>query len=39
MIEVQNLTKAYADKTVVRDLTFSVSARELIGILGPNGAG
>jgi len=39
MIEVQNLTKAYADKTVVRDLTFSVVAGAFIGYLGPNGAG
>src|SRR5438045_7063402 len=39
MIEVQNLTKSYADKTAVRGLTFSVEAGEILGFLGPNGAG
>src|SRR5438552_3131907 len=39
MIEVQHLTKAYADKTAVRDLTFSVNPGEILGFLGPNGAG
>ncbi len=39
MIEVRNLTKAYADKTAVRDLTFSVDKGEILGFLGPNGAG
>ncbi|HLG73313.1 MAG TPA: ABC transporter ATP-binding protein [Chloroflexota bacterium] len=39
MIEVQNLSKAYADKTAVRDITFSVNPGEILGFLGPNGAG
>ena len=39
MIEVQNLSKSYADKTAVRDVTFSVTPGEILGFLGPNGAG
>src|SRR5579883_2605797 len=39
MIEVQNLSKAYADKTAVRDITFNVNKGEILGFLGPNGAG
>ena len=39
MIEVQNLTKSYADKAAVRDVTFSVNPGEILGFLGPNGAG
>jgi len=39
MIEVQKLSKTYADKTAVRDVTFSVAAGEILGFLGPNGAG
>jgi len=39
MIEVQNLSKSYADKPAVRDVTFSVEAGEILGFLGPNGAG
>ena len=39
MIEVQNLSKTYADKPAVRDVTFSVQPGEILGFLGPNGAG
>jgi ABC-2 type transport system ATP-binding protein len=39
MIEVEKLTKSYADKTAIRDITFSVEAGEILGFLGPNGAG
>ncbi|HVA23379.1 MAG TPA: ABC transporter ATP-binding protein [Chloroflexota bacterium] len=39
MIEVQNLSKTYADKPAVRDVTFSVRPGEILGFLGPNGAG
>src|SRR5690348_5861445 len=39
MIEVEKLTKSYADKTAVRELTFSVEAGEILVFLGPNGAG
>jgi ABC-2 type transport system ATP-binding protein len=39
MIEAQNLTKHYGDKTAVDDLTFSVRPGVVTGFLGPNGSG
>ena len=39
MIEVQNLTKRYGDKTAVDDLSFTVRPGIVTGFLGPNGAG
>jgi ABC-2 type transport system ATP-binding protein len=39
MIEVENLTKRYRDRTAVDALTFKVEEGEILGFLGPNGAG
>jgi ABC-2 type transport system ATP-binding protein len=39
MIEVENLTKQYGDKTAVDGLTFTVEPGTVTGFLGPNGAG
>jgi ABC-2 type transport system ATP-binding protein len=39
VIEVNDLTKRYGDRTVVRDISFEVEQGEIFGILGPNGAG
>lgn len=39
MIEVENLTKKYGDRTAVDGIRFSVRKGEIIGFLGPNGAG
>ncbi|MER7752138.1 ATP-binding cassette domain-containing protein [Kitasatospora sp. NPDC097643] len=39
MIEIQGLTKEYAGKRVVDDLTFQVRPGVVTGFLGPNGAG
>lgn len=39
MIEVENLTKKYGDRTAVNDINFAVKKGEVIGFLGPNGAG
>ncbi|MHB8540757.1 MAG: ABC transporter ATP-binding protein [Candidatus Acidiferrales bacterium] len=39
MIEVQNLTKSFGDKTAVDHISFSVKKGEILGFLGPNGAG
>ncbi|MGQ9641555.1 MAG: ABC transporter ATP-binding protein [Candidatus Bathycorpusculaceae bacterium] len=38
-IEVQNLTKHYADVTAVDHINFEVKKGEIFGFLGPNGAG
>jgi len=39
IVEVTNLTKIYAGKKVVKDISFGVKKGEIFGILGPNGAG
>jgi gliding motility-associated transport system ATP-binding protein len=39
LIEVENLTKTYGDKTAVDHVSFSVNKGEILGFLGPNGAG
>ena len=39
MIEAQNLTKRYGEKTAVDDLTFTVKPGMVTGFLGPNGSG
>ena len=39
MIEVNELTKRYGDKTAVDGLTFTVKPGTVTGFLGPNGAG
>jgi ABC-2 type transport system ATP-binding protein len=39
VIEVQQLTKVYGDKTAVDDLTVTVRPGMVTGFLGPNGAG
>ena len=38
-ITVQNLTKYYADKLILNDLTFDVQTGEKIAVLGANGCG
>jgi len=38
-VEVSNITKSYADKVAVDDLSFSVEQGEIFGLIGPNGAG
>ncbi|MFF6774474.1 ABC transporter ATP-binding protein [Streptomyces sp. NPDC012637] len=39
MIRAERLTKRYGDRTVVRDLSFTVRPGSVTGFLGPNGAG
>ena len=38
-IQACNLTKTYGNKTVVNDLSFTVTPGQVTGFLGPNGAG
>ncbi|MBK9248429.1 MAG: LPS export ABC transporter ATP-binding protein [Ignavibacteria bacterium] len=38
-IHAENIVKRYAKRTVVKDVTVSVSDGEVVGLLGPNGAG
>jgi len=39
LIEVQDLTKSFGDKTAVDHVSFKVNKGEILGFLGPNGAG
>ncbi len=38
-LKASNLRKRYKSRTVVHDVSFSLSSGEVIGLLGPNGAG
>jgi ABC-2 type transport system ATP-binding protein len=39
MLRIEGLTKKYADKTVLDDVSFEVRAGEIFGFVGANGAG
>jgi ABC-2 type transport system ATP-binding protein len=39
VIEVQNLTHRYGDRTALANVTFEVKKGEIFGLLGPNGGG
>ena len=39
MIEVQDLTKTFGERTAVDHISFAVNKGEILGFLGPNGAG
>lgn len=39
LMRVNNLTKSYNGKTVLRDISFTIKEREVKGIIGPSGAG
>ena len=38
-VVVNHVTKSYADKVAVNDLSFTVNEGEIFGLIGPNGAG
>ena len=39
VIEIDNLTKAYGDKLLIEDLSFTLPPGGIVGVIGPNGAG
>ncbi len=39
VIQATNLSKAFGDKLLIKDLTFSLPPGGIVGIIGPNGAG
>jgi len=39
VIEVKNLSKAYGDKLLFDDLSFTLPPGGIVGVIGPNGAG
>jgi len=39
VIEVEHLKKAFGDRLLIEDLTFSLPPAGIVGIIGPNGAG
>ncbi len=38
-VEVSHISKSFADKVAVNDLSFSLDQGEIFGLIGPNGAG
>lgn len=39
MIEAHHVSKSFGPKSVISDLSFTVAAGEVVGLLGPNGSG
>ena len=39
MIQLEGVSKAYGDRVLFRDVTWQLSGRERIGLVGPNGIG
>ncbi len=39
VVVVESLTKGYADRLLIEDLTFSLPRGGIVGVIGPNGAG
>ncbi|MGQ0604633.1 MAG: ABC-F family ATP-binding cassette domain-containing protein [Anaerolineales bacterium] len=39
MLKVTSLSKSYADRTILRDVSFLLSPGERVGLVGPNGSG
>src|ERR1700742_1004974 len=39
VVEVSNLSKAFGDKVLIEDLSFTLPRNGIVGVIGPNGAG
>jgi sulfate-transporting ATPase len=39
VIEFKNVSKGYADRQLIDDLSFKIPAGAIVGVIGPNGAG
>ena len=39
ILEIKNVTKSYAKKKAIDEVSFNVTEGEVFGLLGPNGAG
>ncbi len=39
ILNIQNISKAFKARTVVDDVSFSITSGQIVGLLGPNGAG
>ncbi|NSC21773.1 energy-dependent translational throttle protein EttA [Streptomyces albus subsp. chlorinus] len=39
VVEVENLGKAFGEKVLIEDLSFSLPRNGIVGVIGPNGAG
>lgn len=39
VLQAKNLVKCFKSRTVVNDISLSISSGEIVGLLGPNGAG
>ena len=39
VITLESVSKRYGSSTIIHDLSFTVERGEIVGFLGPNGAG
>ncbi|MBQ5780235.1 MAG: ATP-binding cassette domain-containing protein, partial [Aeriscardovia sp.] len=39
VLEVKNLTKKFGDRTLMKDLSFTLPRNGIVGVIGPNGVG
>ncbi len=39
VVQAEGITKAFGDKLLINDLTFSIPPGAIVGVIGPNGAG